>query len=84
MLHPNLLLTAEIERNNIINYLDISIHKTPKGLKTSIFRKPTFTDTIIPYMSNHPAQHKYIAVRFLYNRLNSYNPQEQEYEKNLI
>jgi hypothetical protein len=38
----------------------------------SIYRKPTFTDSIIPYTSNHPSQHKYAAVRFLYNRLNSY------------
>jgi hypothetical protein len=78
-----LLFTAEIERDNNINYLDISIHKTPKELKTSIFRKPTVTDTIIPYTSNHPTQHKDTAVRFLYNRLNLYNLQEEEYEKEL-
>jgi len=81
-LHPNLAFTAEIE-TDVIHYLDISIHKTPKGLKTAIFRKPTFTDTIIPYMSNNPTQHKYTAVRFLYNRLNSYNLQKQEYDKEL-
>jgi len=28
--------------------------KTPNNLKTSIYRKPTFTDTIIPYTSNTP------------------------------
>jgi hypothetical protein len=77
-LHPNLLFTAESERDNIINCLDISIHKTPKGLKTSTLRKPTFTDSIIPYTSNHPTQHKYAVVRFLYNKLNSYNLQKQE------
>jgi len=54
MLHPNLLFTAEIERDNIINYLDIPIHKTPKGMKTSIFRKPTFTDTINPTCPTSP------------------------------
>jgi hypothetical protein len=53
-LHPNLHLTAEIERDNTINYLDISIHKTPYKLKAGIYRKPTFTDSIIPYTSNHP------------------------------
>jgi hypothetical protein len=30
-----LKFTAEIERDNIINYLDISIQKTPNNLKTS-------------------------------------------------
>jgi len=76
-LHPNLHFTAEVERDQTINYLDISIHKTPNNLRTSIYRKPTFTDTIIPYTSNHPTQHKYASVKFLFNRLNSYDLQEQ-------
>jgi hypothetical protein len=74
---------AEIERDNIINYLDISIQKTPNNLKTSIYRKPAFTDTIIPYTFNLPTQHKYVAVKFLFNRLNTYNLQEQEYKQEL-
>jgi predicted RNA-binding Zn-ribbon protein involved in translation (DUF1610 family) len=51
-----------------------------------IFRKPTYTDTIIPYTSSHPPQHKYAAIRFLYNRLNSYQLHETEYlrEENTI
>jgi len=57
-LHPNPHFASETERDNTINYLDISIHKTPHELKASICRKPTFTDSIIPYSSNHPTQHK--------------------------
>jgi hypothetical protein len=72
-LHPKMQFTAEIETNHTLNYLDITIHRTPTGFKSAIYRKPTFTDTIIPYTSNHPTRHKYAAVRFLYNRLNSYN-----------
>jgi hypothetical protein len=56
---------AEIEKDNTINYLDVSIQKTPHKLITSIYRKPTFTDSIIPYTSNHSAQHIYVAVKFL-------------------
>jgi hypothetical protein len=52
--HPKLKFTAETESDNKINYLDITIHKTPIGWKTSIYRKPTFTDMIIPFSSNHP------------------------------
>jgi len=69
--------TAETESSNSINYLDITIHKTPTNWVTSIYRKPT--DTIIPYSSNHPAQHKYAAIRFLYNRLNTYHLHKKEY-----
>jgi len=82
-LHPNIHFTAEIERDDTINYLEISIHKTPHELKASIYRKPTFTYSIVPYTSNHPTQHKYAAVRFLYNRLNSYGLQGQEYKQEL-
>jgi hypothetical protein len=84
-IYPKLLFTAEAETNSL-NYLDITIHRTPTGIKTSIYRKPTFTDTIIPYKSNHPAQHKYASIKILYNRLNSYNLQREEYqhEENMI
>ena len=70
-IHPKLHFTAEIEQNNILNYLDISNHKTPTNTETFIQRKHTFSDTIVPYTSNHPTQHKYAVIKFLYNRLNT-------------
>jgi hypothetical protein len=60
-IHPNLKFKAETETDNKLNYLDITPHRTPAGWKTSIYRKPTFTDTIIPHSSNHPAQNKYAS-----------------------
>jgi len=85
-LHPNLHFIEELEHNNTINYLEITIHKTPTNVKISVNRKPTFTDTIITYTSNHPTQHKYAAIRFLYNRLNTYQllPAEYQQEENII
>ena len=85
-LHPNLQFTAEMEENKTINYLDITIHRTPSNSKIAIYRKPTFTDTIIPYTSNHPLQHKHTAVKFLYNRLQTYDLQPDEFlqEENTI
>ena len=82
-LHPNLQFTAEIERDHTLSYLDISIHRTSTSIRTAIYRKPAFTDTIIPYTSNHPAHHKYAAVRFLFNRLDSYNLQQDLYNHEL-
>jgi hypothetical protein len=61
-LQLNLQFTAEIEENQALNYLDITIHRTPITFKMAIYRKPTFTNTIIPYSSNHPTHHKYAAV----------------------
>jgi len=80
-LHPKLQFTAETEKDYTFNYLDLSISRTPTGLSIAIFRKPIFTDTIIPFTSNHPMQHKYTTVRYLYNRLDSYNLNQQEYQQ---
>jgi hypothetical protein len=73
--------TAETESDNRINFLDITLHRTPSNWVIPIHRKPTFTDTIIPYTSNHPAQHKYASIRFLYNGLNTYHLQDYEYKE---
>jgi len=83
-LHHKIQFTAENEMNHKLNYLDIAIHRTPTNIKKTIYRKPTFTDTIIPLNSNHPAHHKYTAIRFLFNRLNSYNLDQDEYKQELI
>jgi len=82
-LHPNMKFTAELESNNQINFLDITIHKTPTKWTTSIYIKPTFTDSIIPYTSNHPPQHKHATIRYLHNRLNTYHLQHNEYIEKL-
>jgi len=78
-LHPKLQFAAETKKDHTLNYLDFTMHRKPTGTTTSIYRKPTFTDSIIPYTSNHTAQHKYAAVRFLFNRLDSYNLDQEEY-----
>jgi hypothetical protein len=85
-MHPKLHFTAEIEQNNTLNYLDISIHKTPTNIKSFIYRKPTFSDTIIPYTSNNHKQHTYTAIKFPYNRINTYQLHKEEYqqEENII
>jgi hypothetical protein len=82
-LHHKLQFTAETEKDHTLNYLDLSLHRTPTNIKTAIYRKPTFTDTIITFNSNHPTQNKYAAIRHLYNRLNTYNLQHNEHTQEL-
>jgi hypothetical protein len=74
---------AEPESNNQINFLDITIHKKTAKLTFSIYRKPSFTDSIIPYSLNHPPQHKHAAIRYLQNRLNTYHLKHEEYKEEL-
>jgi hypothetical protein len=50
-------------------------------VNVGIYRKPTFTDSIIPFTSNHPIQHKYAAIKFLHTILNSYSLLGTEYTK---
>ena len=72
-IHPKSQFTSGTERDHTLNYLDIPIHRDPTGIRTTIYRKPTFTEIIIPHTTNHPEHHKHAAVRFLFNRLHSYN-----------
>ena len=67
-------------------FIDVTINRTDQICTFQIYRKPTFTDSIIPYDSCHPPQHKLAAIRYLHNRLHSYNlaPEEKSKELNII
>lgn len=56
-------------QNKSINFLDLTIYADTKGnLKFKIFRKPTTTDLIIPFHSNHPINHKLAAFHSMAHR----------------
>jgi hypothetical protein len=71
--------TAEPESDNWINFLEITIRKTLTSWITSIYRKPSSTDSIIPYSSNHPPQHRHTAIRYL----KTYHIRSDEYKEEL-
>jgi hypothetical protein len=54
----NIKFTIEEEQHNSINFLDLTIHRKRTKLEFEIYRKPTYTDTIIPNDSCHPYEHK--------------------------
>ena len=80
-----LQFTIERENNNSINFLDVHITKNNlhKRLSYDIFRKPTNTDVIIPYLSNSPPAHKEAAFRFLINRANNMPLNNKQYQTEL-
>ena len=47
-MHPKLKFTAECDKNNQMNFLDITINITYTDWRITAYRKPTFTDKIIP------------------------------------
>ena len=59
---PTLSFTIEEEKDNTINFLDISIYKTNR-INFRIYKKPATTDLIISHDSNHPHEHKTSAIR---------------------
>ena len=52
------------EGNNIINYLNFSIHRNTNGVDLEMYRKPTHTDITLQFSSNHPLEHKLAAFNF--------------------
>lgn len=56
---------------NSINFLDLTIKLDPSTYKLdfSIYRKPSATDTCIPFDSTHPQNHKMASFRAFLNRL---------------
>ena len=70
---PGLKFTLELEKDNKLNFLDLTLEKTNTCFSYNIHRKATTTDTIIPMDSNHPLEQKMAAVRYLLNRANTYN-----------
>jgi hypothetical protein len=83
-LAPTLKFTLEEEKGNKINFLDITINKQQDSLTFEIYRKPTTTDIIIPNDSCHPMEHKTAAIRYDYNRMNTYKLTTESKEKDNV
>ena len=49
--HPNISFTSEIESNNRLNFLDISVCKVDNKFTTSVYTKETFTGLGLRYDS---------------------------------
>jgi len=68
---PHLNFTLELEQDDGLNFLDLTIKTTTKMI-FDIYRKPTTSDNIIPD-SCHPSEQKLAAIRYFINRINMYD-----------
>ena len=57
--HLNFKLSTE--ENNLINYLDLALHRNNSNIDLEIYRKPTAKDTIIHFSSRDLFEHKLAA-----------------------
>jgi hypothetical protein len=66
-IHNSLTFTPSPKTERKISRLDLKIIRNNSTFEIDIFRKPTTTDTTIPFTSNHPLEHKTAAYRFSCN-----------------
>ena len=86
-IEPSIKFTIETEVDKSINFLDLTIeHINKNNFNFQIYRKPTYTDTIIPSTSNHPFSTKMAAFHSMLHRLISIplDTQNFKYELNII
>jgi len=67
-IHKHLEFKLTEDENNI-TYLDPSIPRNDNDIHLDIRRKPTQTDTTIPFTSNHSLEHELAAYNFYVNRI---------------
>lgn len=66
--HPRLQFTIELEKNEKINFLDLTIHKKNNSLQTEWFTKETWSGRYLNFLSNHPLSQKKSVVIGLADR----------------
>ena len=82
-IHSNIKFTLEIEKDNSINFLDLTITRTNNKHGFSIFHKPSHTDTTIHNSSVHPYQYKMAAYNSMIHRLLNIPMSESDYKKEI-
>ena len=81
-LHQSIEFTLEYGGHKI-NFLDLNIDISTGKHEFSIYRKPTFTDVIIPINSNHHRIHKTASLKSMVNRLTSISMSQDNFNKEL-
>ncbi|XP_050315966.1 uncharacterized protein LOC126750390 [Anthonomus grandis grandis] len=67
--HPRLQFTIEQEINCSLPFLDVKVIRSTDGtIKTDWYQKPTFSERILNYFSEHPMTHKINVIKNLKHR----------------
>ena len=63
--HENISFTEELEQNDTLSFLDISVRRTPDGFTTNLYRKKTFSGVFTNFFSFLSIQFKASLVSTL-------------------
>ena len=66
--HPNIKFSMETETNNRLNFLDVTISKSPSHFSTNVFRKDTYTGLGLNFYNFCPDIYKFNSFKTLINR----------------
>ena len=78
----NIKFTMEEEKQGQFPFLDALVERVSQQFHTSVFRKPTHTDSYIHYNSNHHPSTKIGTILCLKKGLNTY-AKDNHYKENL-
>jgi hypothetical protein len=70
-MYPSIKYNLEVEHEGIINFLDLKICRRSDEILIGIYRKPTFTDVMIPAQSIHPMQNNISGFKYMLDRANT-------------
>jgi hypothetical protein len=82
-IHDSISFTLELETDRKLNFLDLTIDIGTLKHEFSIFRKPTYTNQVIPADSCHPISHKLASFHSMIHRLINIPMKLSHYAKEL-
>ena len=72
-LHSKIKWTYEVEKNGVLNFLDILLKRETDGsFTTTVYRKKTHSDRYLHFSSDHPLKDKISGIKTLKYRAHIY------------
>ena len=81
---PSIQFTTEKEQDNKLPFLNVLVTHTEQGIRSSVYRKPTFTGQYLNFNSHHPYTVKKGIVRCLQHQAKTISSDTDAYQEEMI
>jgi hypothetical protein len=82
--HPNIQFTQEVEKDEMISFLDVAIKRSGGTIETSVYRKKTNTDVYIHWKAHAPSSWKIATLKNLIQRATRVCSTDQALQQELV